>query len=101
MSSVGAVIVVMCAVMMASGQPTARHLSGEVSGADGMPKRFARVQLEGPGNYMAITNTRGEFSINNVQPGRYVATVTQGDNTQKMPVSIGQEATAVKLTVKW
>jgi hypothetical protein len=100
-SCVIGVIALMFAVLTAVGQPTTLNVSGEVKGADGMPKRFARVQLEGPGNYIAITNTRGEFSIANVQPGRYVATITQGDNIQKLPVNIATAEAPVKITVKW
>lgn len=96
---VGALL--LCAVAVVAAQPTTLSLNGSVRGADGLPKRLARVQLEGPANYLAITNTRGEFSISNVQPGRYVATVTQGDNVQKVSVSVTSNPAPVNITVKW
>jgi hypothetical protein len=94
-------LVIVLGIVGAYAQPTAIDVAGQVTGADGMPKRFARVQMEGPGNYVAITNTRGQFSINNVNPGRYVATVTQGDNIQRLPVVIDKGTMPVKIAVKW
>jgi len=96
-----AILVIVLNVVGVYGQPTALDVGGQVTGADGMPKRFARIQLEGPGNYVAITNTRGQFSVNNVNPGRYVATVTQGDNIQRLPVVIDKTTIPVKIIVKW
>ncbi len=85
----------------AQGQPTPINVSGEVRGVDGLPKRFARVQLDGKGSYVAITNTRGEFSINNVIPGRYTVTITQGDNVQKFSMDLKDGPTPRKIIVKW
>ena len=101
MSLFYAIIVIILSLVAVYGQPAALNVGGQVTGADGMPKRFARVQLEGPGNYVAITNTRGQFSVNNVNPGKYIATITQGDNIQKLPITIDKGTIPVKIAVKW
>lgn len=86
-------------LLAAQAQPRTIDLSGQVKGTDGDPKKFARVQLEGPGSYIALTNSEGKFSFKNVIPGRYRVTVTQGNNVQKFSLTI--EVDTLELVVKW
>lgn len=44
-------------------------VTGQVKGASGDTKSFVRVQLEGPGSYVALTNSKGQFSLKGVGPG--------------------------------
>lgn len=74
-------------------------VTGQVRGASGDTKSFVRVQLEGPGRYVALTNSKGQFSLQGVVPGQYRITVTQSGKVQTftMPIEQGQ----VDLVVKW
>lgn len=74
-------------------------VTGQVKGVSGEPKSFARVQLEGPESYVALTNSKGLFSLKGVVPGQYRITVTQSGKAQTfaMPIERGQ----VELVVKW
>lgn len=74
-------------------------VTGQVRGESGDPKSFVRVQLEGPGSYVALTNSKGQFSLKGVVPGQYRITVTQSGKVQTftMPIERGQ----VDLVVKW
>lgn len=75
-------------------------VSGEVRGAHGDAKKFVRVQLEGPKSYISLTDANGNFSVGNVIPGRYLVTVTQGDNVQRFPNKI-ITADLLQLNVPW
>lgn len=74
-------------------------LTGQVKGASGDPKSFVRLQFEGPGSYVALTNSKGQFSLKGMAPGQYRITVTQSGKVQTftMPIEQGQ----VDLVVKW
>ena len=56
---------------------------GTIKGTDGNPKVSASVKLTGPGNYIGVTNVRGQFFITQVNPGTYTVTVRQGNNYQE------------------
>ena len=70
-----------------------------MKGTYGDMKRFARVQLDGPESYIAITDSTGRFSFQEVIQGRYKITVTQGNNVQifSQTVSTG----TLDLMVNW
>ena len=74
-------------------------LTGTVVGADGKPKPFARIQLQGKAQYAAVSNVNGTFIIQNFAPGTYVASIRQGDNVQQLTVDI--TGVTETLTVKW
>jgi hypothetical protein len=74
------------------------NLRGYVRGTDGRPISSASVKLIGPGNYIALTNSKGEFFIN-VIPGPYRITVWQGNNFQEFSRNIKDGA--LELIVKW
>jgi len=71
---------------------------GSVRGADGTPKISASVKLNGPGNYMALTNANGEFVIENVIPGTYKVTVLQSNRYQVFTRTIPGP---LELSVPW
>jgi hypothetical protein len=48
-------------------------LTGTVAGADGTPKSFARVQLQGAARFAAVSDVSGKFTINNFAPGTYAS----------------------------
>jgi hypothetical protein len=75
-------------------------VTGTVVGRAGDLKSMAGIILEGPNRYMSMTNTAGQFNIENVKPGRYTLTVTQGNYVQKFNVSIDGNNT-LDLRVRW
>jgi hypothetical protein len=76
-----------------------QDVQGYVKGADGNPKISASVKLTGPGNYIALTNARGEFFIGKVNPGTYKVTVLQGNNYQEFTRNI--QGGTLGLRVNW
>jgi len=104
LSSRFTVILVSAALLAAQGQPQSVDVRGQVKGMREDPKSFARVQLSGPGSYIALTNSNGEFSIQNVIPGRYGVTVTQGRNVQKFSIVIRvprNTVSTIDMIVSW
>ncbi len=77
----------------------ALDLGGQVRGVQGDPKKFATVQLDGPGSYVALTDANGRFSIKSVSPGQYRVKVTQGDKVQIFSMAIASGT--LELVVKW
>lgn len=75
-------------------------LTGTVAGRAGELKSMAGISLEGPNRYMSMTNSEGRFRIENVNPGRYTLTVTQGNYVQKFNVNIDANKT-LNLNVRW
>jgi hypothetical protein len=78
----------------------AETVTGTVVGKAGDLKSMAGITLEGPNRYMSMTNTAGEFNIENVKPGRYTISVTQGNYVQKFNVNIDGNNN-VDLKVRW
>jgi Carboxypeptidase regulatory-like domain len=74
-------------------------LNGQVVGADGQPKRFALVQLQGPGQYTVMTGQDGMFSLPAFTPGSYTITVRQDQNVQAQRIDISGYRVSVR--VKW
>ncbi len=63
-------------------------VNGVVRGSNGTPKISASVKLNGPGNYIAVTNSEGAFVIDKVIPGSYRVTVLQGNHYQQFQRNI-------------
>jgi hypothetical protein len=79
-------------------QSQATTVDGSVRGADGTPKISASVKLNGPGNYIAVTNAQGLFVISNVMPGSYRVTVLQGNRYQQFQRNLPG---SLDLVVNW
>lgn len=95
-------LLVMLVFLTLLGMPNlsqALDLSGQVKGAQGDPKKFVTVQLDGPSSYVALTDANGKFSVKNVSPGRYRVKVTQGDKVQTSSMAVSSET--LELVVKW
>jgi hypothetical protein len=90
------VFLLICYAAQVQSQTTT--LNGVVRGSDGTPKISASVKLNGPGNYIALTNSKGAFVISNVIPGPYKVTVLQGNHYQQFQRSIPG---SLDLTVNW
>lgn len=76
-------------------------VSGQVRGRQGAPKSSVRVQLEGPGRYVALTDNSGNFSVQNVQPGEYSITVVERNRIQKFYFQIHPGTGPLNLVVDW
>jgi hypothetical protein len=75
-------------------------LTGAVTGADGQPKSFARVQLQGSAIFAAVTDVTGKFTINNFTVGgTYRIVIRQNDNVETQTRQIGDLSLA--LVVHW
>jgi len=74
-------------------------LSGQVKGTSGDAKQFAGVSLEGPGQYVAITDAEGCFTIRNVIPGKYTVRVRQGDRVALFTCNV--DSARINLVVNW
>lgn len=74
-------------------------LIGTVLGANGEPKSYARVQLQGQTRYAAVSDVNGQFTIANFKTGIYAINVSQNDNTENLKQSI--PGLSVTLRVKW
>jgi hypothetical protein len=58
-------------------------LTGSITGADGQPKSFARVQLQGSAVYAAVSDVSGKFTITNFTAGgTYRIVIRQNDNVE-------------------
>ncbi len=79
------VFLLTCLAMQVESQTT---VNGSVRGTDGNPKISASVKLNGPGNYIAVTNSEGAFVIDKVIPGSYRVTVLQGNHYQQFQRNI-------------
>ena len=73
---------------MASAQGPGKEISGNVTGKAGDPKGLAGVTFKGSTRYVAMTNSMGEFKIQNVVKGKYTVTVSQGNKVQGFMVDI-------------
>ncbi len=49
---------------------------------------MAGVTFNGPSRYVAMTNSMGEFKVQNVVKGKYTVTVSQGNKVQGFMVDI-------------
>lgn len=74
-------------------------VSGQVMGKQNTPKQFVSVSLDGPGQYVAITDDHGAFTIQNVTPGRYTVRVRQGDFVEEFIRDVGSQR--IDLVVRW
>lgn len=86
-------------LLSASAFAQSMTLTGTVVGADGKPKPFARVQLQGQAQYAAVSSVNGTFVIQNFAPGTYVVNIRQGNDVQQLTADIRSATTT--LTVKW
>jgi hypothetical protein len=98
------VILILAVIFLLTGAAAPLHAQGKdvrgyVKGADGNPKISASVKLTGPGNYIALTNARGEFFLGKVNPGTYKVTVLQGNNYQEFTRNI--QGGTLGLMVNW
>jgi len=76
-------------------------VKGRVIGKNGDPKSFVSVELKGPERHSALTNAKGEFSIEKVTRGVYLIVVKQGDYVQKFPSKKIESERLDPLTVNW
>jgi len=76
-------------------------VSGQVRGRTGVPKSSVRVQLEGPGRYIALTNETGHFSVQDVRPGDYIVTVVERNRLKKFYFQIHPGTGPLMLEVDW
>jgi Carboxypeptidase regulatory-like domain len=95
-----ALLTLVILLLLWSLQVQAETVTGTVVGRAGELKSMAGITLEGQNRYMSMTNTTGQFTIENVKPGRYTLTVTQGNYVQKFNVSIDGNNT-LDLRVRW
>lgn len=86
-------------ILLSSALAQQTTLNGTIVGADGKPKPFTRVQLQGQALYAAVSDVNGRFVIPNFTPGTYVANVRQNDNVQKLTLDIKGSTTT--LSVNW
>jgi hypothetical protein len=77
------------------------NLGGRVQGAGGDPKAYASIQLTGPKTYNSITDPRGNFALNEVEPGSYLVTVVDRNRVQKFRVKVDANTTSLPLHVGW
>jgi len=76
-------------------------VNGQVRGNLGAPKSSVRVQLEGPGRYIALTDNSGKFTIQDVEPGDYSVTVVERNRLQKFFFKLGPGTGPLSLQVAW
>ena len=76
-------------------------LNGTVVGADGRPRSFALVQLEGSARYAALTDAEGRFTIRKVTPGSYAVRIRQGDNIESLQQTVSSGTSSLTLKVRW
>jgi hypothetical protein len=75
-------------------------LTGSIAGADGQPKSFARVQLQGSAVYAAVSDVTGKFTINNFTAGgTYRIIIRQNDNVETQTRQIKEWT--LPLVVHW
>jgi hypothetical protein len=74
-------------------------VQGTVTGKHGDLKQFASVSLDGPGQYGAITDEHGLFTIQNVTPATYTVRVRQGGKVEAFTREVHD--TRLDLTVEW
>jgi TonB-dependent receptor len=88
------------------------RVAGQVVDSTGAVLQGAQVELQ-PGHYSAVSNSRGEYSIENVAPGDYTLTVSfvgflsftskvtvSGGQTAEVPVSLAVATTKQEVTVR-
>jgi hypothetical protein len=75
-------------------------ITGRVTGKAGDAKGLTSVTLNGPNAYSAMTNSTGDFRVQNVVKGRYTVTVSQGNNVQRFVVDI-DGTPRLDLRVRW
>jgi len=92
------VLVLLLTALTAGLEAQSADVQGTVKGAKGNPKSSASVKLTGPGNYIAVTNVRGQFFIRQVNPGTYTVTVRQGNNYQEFIKRIPGDDLDLKVT---
>ena len=80
-------------------QPSRIVVNGVVTGTGGVSKGLARIELNGQGQFVVMSDSAGRFIIRDVMPGRYQVTVRQGGNFQTLLVDVG--ASPLELKVNW
>jgi len=81
-------------------QAAGKEITGRVTGQAGDAKGLASVTLSGPNAYTAMTNSTGDFRVQNVVKGRYTVSVAQGNNVQRFVVDINGSP-RLDLRVRW
>ncbi len=76
----------------------AEALEGQVIGNRDDPKASARVQFDGPQQYLAVTGPDGRFRFSDFVRGRYTITVRHKDRIQYFVMEITK---SVSLKVDW
>ncbi len=94
-------ICLLMTLLLAQAEAQTFTVSGQVTGANGEPRKYVRVEFEGPVNSMSMTDDKGNFSINNLQPGNYYITVKEMNNIQKFTVRVGADTGRLRLAVSW
>ena len=75
-------------------------LTGTVTGTNGQPKSFARVQLQGASLYAAATDVSGRFTIKNFAAGgTYKVTIRQDDYAETQTLQVN--GLTLTLVVHW
>ena len=104
MRRVTRVLVLTLAALLSSISPGCAQtmtLNGTVVGADGRPRPFALVQLDGSARYAAMADAEGRFTITKLVPGSYVVRIRQGDNVESQQQTVSSGTGSLTLKVKW
>jgi Carboxypeptidase regulatory-like domain len=94
-----ALVWIATAVLLSSALAQDQTLTGTVLGADGQPKPFARVQLQGYAQFAAVSDVDGKFTIPNFKPGSYLVSIRQNDKVENQRQNI--PGGTLTLQVKW
>ena len=81
------------------GQSNTVTVTGRVIGAGNVPKGLARIELTGSGQFVAMSDAVGQFTIHDITPGDYRVTVRQGGNFQTMVVKVS--SAPLEIRVNW
>jgi hypothetical protein len=94
-------LLICATLLLCSAAAQAGTLAGTVKGVAQDPKRFARVEINGPQTVTAFTNEQGKFGVQ-LAGGTYTVKVTERNRSQRFKAIVPAAGTVEQeFKVEW
>ena len=94
-------VLCLAAAFLCNGMALAGTLEGTVKGVAQDPKRFARVEINGPQSVATFTNEQGKFAVQ-LAGGAYTVKVVERNRSQRFKANVPASGTiGQEFKVEW